>query len=156
MAWLAAGLTAFAAVAGSPPPPDSDEAAVYRAAGLQARDGGYFRADCDTPLKPQTERLDVDGDGRDEILLFVAPTRCLAGGGGGNVALFRQDRDGRWTDLFGFVPGVEVLRLGGSHQGYADLGIADPGGCMALYHWDGHGYARAGNRAIEPGGCQFR
>lgn len=138
------------------PRPDSAEAAVYAAAGLQARGSEYYREACATALKPQTERLDINRDGRDEVLLFVASSTCFGPARGGNVALFMQDAGGAWVDLFGFLPGVEVLPTGGEHLGYADLGVANPGGCMAVYHWNGSAYAHAANRAIEPGGCQFR
>lgn len=138
------------------PHPDSAEAAVYAAAGLQARGSEYYREACATALKPQTERLDINRDGRDEVLLFVASSTCFGPARGGNVALFMQDAGGAWVDLFGFLPGVEVLPTGGEHLGYADLGVANPGGCMAVYHWNGSAYAHAANRAIEPGGCQFR
>ena len=144
----ATGLTA--------PRPGSDEAAVYAAAGLQARDGEYYREACGTALKPQTERLDINHDGRDEVLLFVASSTCFGPARGGNVALFMRDANGAWVDRFGFLPGVEVLPTGGEHLGHADLGVANPGGCMAVYHWNGSAYAHAANRAIEPGGCQFR
>ncbi|WP_428415625.1 hypothetical protein [Methylibium sp.] len=144
------------AASSAAPLSDSDEAAVYAAAGLQARGSEYYREACATALKPQTERLDINRDGRDEMLLFVASSTCFGPARGGNVALFMRDARGAWIDLFGFLPGVEVLPTGGEHLGYADLGVANPGGCMAVYHWNGSAYSHAANRAIEPGGCQFR
>lgn len=151
------GSALIAPAAGSAAPyPDSDEAAVYAAAGLQARGSEYYREACATALKPQTERLDINRDGRDEMLLFVASSTCFGPARGGNVALFMRDASGTWVDLLGFLPGVEVLSTGGEHLGFADLGVANPGGCMAVYHWNGSAYAHAANRAIEPGGCQFR
>lgn len=153
---LAVGTLIAPAAGAAAPRPDSAEAAVYAAAGLQARGSEYYREACATALKPQTGRLDINHDGRDEVLLFVASSTCFGPARGGNVALFMRDARGAWIDLFGFLPGVEVLPTGGEHLGYADLGVANPGGCMAVYHWNGSTYTHAANRAIEPGGCQFR
>jgi len=153
---LAVGTLIAPAAVAAAPRPDSAEAAVYAAAGLQARGSEYYHEACATALKPQTERLDINHDGRDEMLLFLASSPCFGPARGGNVALFMQDAGGTWVDLFGFLPGVEVLPTGGEHLGYADLGVANPGGCMAIYHWNGSAYVHAASRAIEPGGCQFR
>lgn len=150
---LIAALLLGAAVAATP---TGDEAAVYAAAGLVAADGGWQREGCATAFKPATERLDVDRDGRAEIALFLGPSRCFAESAGGNVGLFMRDAEGRWAERLGWPPGVELLPAGGSTQGHADLGIANPGGCLAVFRWNGSGYAHALNRAIEPGGCQFR
>lgn len=133
-----------------------DRTAVYAAAGLQARGASHYRPGCDTPLRPDTELLDLDGDGQTEVLVFVGPSPCFEETQGGNVALFMKDASGRWTDRLGFVPGVEVVRQATTHLGLPDLGLANPGGCMLVYRWDGSRYAQASQRAIQPGGCQLR
>lgn len=136
--------------------PAADRAAVYAAAGLEARDGGHYRAGCDTPLKPAIEVHDLDRDGRPEVLLFLAASRCFPESQGGNVALFKQDETGRWVERLGYVPGVEAVVQGSAHLGLPDLGIANPGGCMPVYRWNGSAYAYASQKALQPGGCQFR
>lgn len=156
LAALIGGAPIGPATGATAPSPGSDEAAVFAAAGLQRRGNDHYREACTTALKPQTERLDINHDGRDEVLLFLASSPCFGPARGGNVALFMQNASGAWVDLLGFLPGVEVLPTGGEHLGYADLGVANPGGCMAVYHWNGSAYVHAANRAIEPGGCQFR
>lgn len=138
------------------PAPGSDEAAVFAAAGLTARDGTHHRAGCPTAFKPATERIDINRDGRDEIALFLGSSACFGQSLGGNVALFMRGADGGWTELLGYAPGVELVPVGGSTQGFIDLGLASPGGCMAVMRWNGQAYVHALNRAIEPGGCQFR
>lgn len=138
------------------PAPDREEAAVYAAAGLVAAEGGWRRADCATLFKPAIERLDIDRDGRDEFALFVGPSACFAETARGNVALFKREPDGRWSERLGWAPGVEIVPTGASTAGHADLGVATPGGCLAVFRWDGQRYVHALNRAIEPGGCQFR
>ena len=54
------------------------------------------------------------------------------------------------------MPGVEVVRQETAHAGLPDLGVANPGGCMPIYRWDGRRYAVASQKALQPGGCQFR
>ncbi|WP_295644668.1 hypothetical protein [uncultured Methylibium sp.] len=156
--WSLPAVLAFgAAAAGAAPalPPD-ELAAIHQAAGLQARDGGHYREGCATPLKPQAEVLDLDGDGRPEVLLYLAASRCFAQSLGGNVALFIKDAQGRWTERLGYVPGVEVIVQPTAHAGLLDLGVANPGGCMPIYRWDGTRYGYLSQKALQPGGCQFR
>lgn len=154
---LAAALTlgVVGAVAAPALPPEELDA-IHRAAGLQLRDGGHYREGCTTPLKPQAEMLDLDGDGRPEVLLYLAASRCFAESLGGNVALFVKDAQGRWVERLGYVPGVEVMVQATGNAGLPDLGVANPGGCMPIYRWDGTRYARLSQKALQPGGCQFR
>ncbi len=149
-------LGSAAAARAAAPLPGSDEAAVYAAAGLIPADGGWKREGCATLFKPGTERLDVDGDGRAEVVLYLGPSPCFTETAGGNIGLFQRGADGRWVERLGWPPGVELMATGAATAGFADLGIANPGGCMAVFRWNGQGYAHALNRAIEPGGCQFR
>lgn len=150
--WLAAS----SAITAAPALPSEDLAAIHLAAGLQARDGGHYREGCPTPLKPQTEVLDLDRDGRPEVLLYLAPSRCFPESLGGNVALFIKDAQGRWVERLGYVPGVEVIVQPTANAGLPDLGVANPGGCMPIYRWDGTRYGYLSQKALQPGGCQFR
>ncbi len=153
----ALALAFVAAVAGAAPVLSPAElTAIHQAAGLQLRDGGHYREGCATPLKPQTEVLDLDGDGRPEVLLYLAASRCFAESLGGNVALFVKDAQGRWVERLGYVPGIEVIVQPGANAGLPDLGVANPGGCMPIYRWDGTRYAQFSQKALQPGGCQFR
>lgn len=155
--WSPVALTlGVAAAIAAPALPPEDLAAIHRAAGLQARDGGHYREGCPTPLKPQPEVLDLDRDGRPEVLLYLAASRCFAESSGGNVALFIQDAEGRWVERLGYVPGVEVIVQPAGPLGLPDLGVANPGGCMPIYRWDGSRYAPHSQKALQPGGCQFR
>jgi hypothetical protein len=152
-------LLAAAAAMATPALSAEERAAVYAAAGLRAVDGGWRHGDCTTPLKADAEALDLDGDGRAEVLLYLTPSRCFPQGEAGTVALFMRDRAdpaGRWVERLGFVPGVEVVRQEARHAGLPDLGVANPGGCMPIYRWDGEHYRVAAQKALQPGGCQFR
>jgi len=156
---LAALAAAAPAAFGAPPLSAEDRAAVYRAAGLRADGAAWRREGCATPLKPDTELLDLDGDGQPEVLLYLGPSACFPEGRAGNVALFMKapgDPGATWTERLGFVPGVEVVRQETVHAGLPDLGVANPGGCMPIYRWDGRRYAVASQKSLQPGGCQFR
>ncbi len=135
---------------------DAERAAVYQAAGLQPQGAGYVRAGCDTPLRPGTELRDLNRDGQPEVLLYLGPSRCFPESLGGNVALFMKDERGLWVDRFGFLPGVEVVEQGTGPLGLPDLGVANPGGCMPVYRWNGSAYRQVSQKAVQPGGCQFR
>lgn len=149
-ALLAAGAAAAADLG------DAERAALYSAAGLQARDGAYLKGDCPTPLRPSIEAVDLDGDGRSEALLYLGPSRCFEQTLGGNVGVFVRDAEGRWVERIGFAPGVEVVPQPGRHLGMPDLGVASPGGCMPIFRWNGTRYDRVAQKALQPGGCQFR
>ena len=136
---LAALAAAAPAAFGAPPLSAEDRAAVYRAAGLRADGAAWRREGCATPLKPDTELLDLDGDGQPEVLLYLGPSACFPEGRAGNVALFMKapgDPGATWTERLGFVPGVEVVRQETVHAGLPDLGVANPGGCMPIYRCD--------------------
>lgn len=150
---------AVAPAAAAPALSAGERAEVFEAAALRADGGGWLRAGCATPLQADAEALDLDGDGRAEALLYLGPSRCFPGGEAGSVALFMRDRDdpaGRWVERLGFVPGVEVVRQEAAPGGLPDLGVANPGGCMPIYRWDGQRYRPASQKALQPGGCQFR
>ena len=155
---LGLGLPVAATSAGPLAP--ADVAAVYQAAGLQQREGAYRVDGCSAALKPQAEAIDLAADSTVSraagVLVYVGASPCFGETQGGNVALFVKDDDGRWTDRFGFLPGVEVLRQATSNLGWADLGVANPGGCMPVYRWNGSRYERHAQKAVQPGGCNFR
>lgn len=150
---LAALLAASAAAADLG---EADRQALYSAAGLQAQGGAYLRGDCPTPLRPSVEAVDLDGDGRAEALLYLGPSRCFEQTLGGNVGVFVRDAEGRWVERLGYAPGVEVVPQTARHLGMPDLGVASPGGCMPIFRWNGTRYDRIAQKALQPGGCQFR
>jgi hypothetical protein len=152
--WLALACLSSPAHGADAPLSAEERAAVFRAAGLQPRDGAYRRAGCEMPLKTDAEVLRLAG--KRAVLVYLGASRCLAGGENGNVGLFIEDEAGRWVDRLGFVPGVEVVVQEGSSVDMPDIGVANESGCMPVYRWDGNRYAPFSQRAIQPGGCQFR
>jgi hypothetical protein len=132
-----------------------DVAAVYAAAGLVARDGAFRLEGCPTALRPQPEGIDL-APSVSGVLVYLGTSACFPETQGGNVALFVKDEAGRWVDRFGWLPGVEVIRQPTAEGGWPDLGVANPGGCMPVYRYDGSRYVRHAQKAVQPGGCQFR
>lgn len=151
---LCSGLAALTVVQAAPPSP-GDLAALYDAAGLRARDGAYYLEGCATPLRPQTETVDLAPQVQG-VLIYLGTSKCFPDTQGGNVAVFVKDADGRWVDRSDWIPGVEVVAQPSSGAGWADLGVANPGGCMPVYRYDGRRYGRHSQKALQPGGCQFR
>lgn len=151
---LLIGLVAATSFAHAAPEP-TEVAAVYEAAGLRQHDGAWRLASCPTPLKPSPESIAL-APGQAGLLVYLGPSRCFAETQGGNVALYAKAADGRWTQKLDFVPGVEVARQATSNLGWPDLGVANPGGCMPIYRYDGERYRRVSQKALQPGGCQFR
>jgi hypothetical protein len=134
----------------------AEAAAVFEAAGLTPRDGAYAIEGCASLLKPQTESLALESGKHPGVLVYLGRSSCFAETQGGNVALFVRGDDGRWQRKLDFVPGVEVVRQPTSNLGWPDLGVANPGGCMPIYRFNGSDYERHSQKALQPGGCQFR
>ena len=75
-----------------------------------------------------TARSDLDGDGRDEALVYlIDPLKC--GTGGCSLFLFADDGQGNWqlVDKVA-VTRAPIYRLQTSSNGWADLGITIEGG----------------------------
>ncbi len=152
---IAAVLTAWACVAQAAPL-SAETAAVYEAAGLKPRDGAWAIDGCASVLKPQTEAVPLEAGKPAGVLVYLGRSTCFAESQGGNVALVVRGDDGRWQRKLDFVPGVEVVPQPTGHLGWPDLGVANPGGCMPVYRYDGSAYVRHAQKSLQPGGCQFR
>lgn len=133
-----------------------ESTAVFEAAGLKPRDGAWAIDGCASVLRPQAETLVLEAGKPPGVLVYLGRSACFAESSGGNVALLAQADDGRWAMRMEFVPGVEVVRQPTSNLGWPDLGVANPGGCMPIYRYDGSRYQRHSQKALQPGGCQFR
>lgn len=149
-------LLCAAAGAGAAALGEAERAAILAAAGLRAEGGAFLKGDCPTPLRPSIEPVDLDGDGRAEALVYLGPSRCFEQSLGGNVGLYMRDAEGRWVERLGYAPGVEAVPQTARALGMPDLGVASPGGCMPIFRWDGLRYVRVAQKALQPGGCQFR
>jgi len=71
---------------------------LYKAAGLTMR-GGKVLDDCDQPAQPDTEVVDLNGDGQPEV--FVQVRGSCYGAAGAQLILLIKDKLGRWQSNFG-------------------------------------------------------
>lgn len=152
---VAVAMLACVAALAAPLAP-TEAAAVFDAAGLKPRDGAWAIDGCASVLKPQTEAVSLEAGKPAGVLVYLGRSSCFAESQGGNVALVAQGDDGRWAMRMDFVPGVEVVRQPTSNLGWPDLGVANPGGCMPVYRYNGSAYERHAQKSLQPGGCQFR
>jgi len=114
----------------------ADKKAVYQAAGLTARNG-HWRDACDQPTQPETDVVDLNGDGTPEVFVLVAG--LCSGGAGASLSLLIKDKDARWTPHLGFpVGGYKILPT--KHKGYPDIEIYGPGSCFPVWRWNGKQY----------------
>jgi hypothetical protein len=111
--------------------------AVYKAAGLKVR-GGKLVDDCDQPAQPETEVIDLNGDGRPEI--FVMVNSSCYGMAGGQLTLLIKNKQGRWKSNLGFPAGGYKL-MSTKSKGYPDIEIGLPGLCAPVWRWNGIQYA---------------
>lgn len=110
---------------------------LYKAAGLTER-GGKFMDDCDQPVQPDTEAVDLNGDRQPEV--FVQVVSSCYGAAGSQLTLLIKDKLGHWQSNFGFPAGGYKL-LGAKNKGYPDIEIGGPGFCFPVWRWDGNHYA---------------
>ena len=111
--------------------------AVYKTAGLKER-GGKFLDDCDQPVQPKTEIVDLNGDGQPEV--FVMVNSSCYGMAGGQLTLLIMNRQGRWKSNLGF-PAESYKLLSTKNKGYPDIEIGGPGLCSPAWRWNGTKYA---------------
>ncbi|MBB1161727.1 hypothetical protein [Aquariibacter albus] len=134
----------------------ADPVALLQAAGLTRLDGQWHLPNCTTPVKPEVERHELNGEAPAEAVVFLAASRCLPAHPGGSLRLMALGPDGGWQPLSDWMQGVELVLQPGRHGGWLDLGVATSGGCMPLFRWQGGAYQLIGQRAIQPGGCALR
>lgn len=110
---------------------------IYKAAGLTER-GGKFLDVCDQPVQPDTDAVDLNGDGQPEI--FVQVGGSCYGAAGAQLTLLIKNNLGYWQSNFGFPAGGYKL-LGAKNKGYPDIEIGGSGFCFPVWRWDGNHYA---------------
>ncbi len=117
-----------------------------------APDGkGFVDSVCGQPAGADVEFRDMNGDGKDEVLVIFGNT-CLSGHAGSSVLLFIQNAAGKYEANFGF-PAASADPKAEKSQGYPDLLIGGPGFCFGVWRWNGKQYAHHRDEPQAPGGC---
>lgn len=109
---------------------------LYKAAGLTERDGKFFD-DCEQPIQPDTEIVDLNEDGKPEVFILVSGS-CY-GAAGAQLSLIIKDNLGHWQSNFGFPAGGYKL-LSAKNNSYPDIEIEGPGPCFPIWRWNGTQY----------------
>jgi hypothetical protein len=110
---------------------------LYKATGLTER-GGKVLDDCGQPVQPDTEVVDLNGDGQPEV--FVQVGGSCYGAAGAQLTLLIKDKLGHWQSNLGFPAGGYKL-LSTKNKGYPDIEIGGPGFCFPVWRWNGTQYA---------------
>jgi hypothetical protein len=126
---------------------------IFAALGLAVSSDGSGLVDgvCGERAGTTVEFRDMNGDGKDEVLVLYGNT-CLSGMAGSSVALFVPDAAGKYHMQLGF-PGIAADPKPEKSKGYPDLVIGGPGFCFPVWRWNGKAYAFLKNEPQEPGGC---
>jgi hypothetical protein len=130
-------LTPLARSGESPKLSATELKAVYKMAGLKER-GGKFLDDCDQQVQPESNVVDLNGDGQPEVFVMVSSS-CY-GMAGGELTLLIKDKQGRWKSNLGMPAGGYKL-LSTKNKGYPDIEIGGPGFCFPVWRWNGTQYA---------------
>jgi hypothetical protein len=133
------------ALAGGPPTKlsPSEEAAAFKAAGFKQR-GKQWRSDCDDPGTPSytpgaiDRVVDLNGDGRPEVLITEGGTYCYGNTGQGYFVV-TKGADGGWKRVTSGTGLAEFLKTKGA-DGWPDLLIGGPGFCFPVERWNGREY----------------
>ena len=119
----------------------ADAAKIIRSAThgvLKAKQGQYYNPECREKVPYQAQVIDLNGDGRPEVLTSEEST-CLAGRAGVRMELFIQSKTGQWQPQFGFAGSPNILPE--KHGGFPDIEIMGPGLCFPVWRWNGQRYA---------------
>lgn len=111
---------------------------IHSLLGLQRKSGRLVN-ECGNPVTPRIDIVDLNGDGKVEVLTLVIDSICY-GAAGGQLSLFARTPSGGWKDHFGFPAGGYRL-LARRRSGYPDIEIDVPGLCAPIWGWSGQGYA---------------
>ncbi len=115
----------------------ADLAAMYKVAGIK-KQGGNFVDACDEIFQPESQVVDLNGDGNPEVFLLIGGS-CY-GSAGTELSLFIKNKRGQWKRNLGFPAGGYRL-LSTSNKGYPDIEIDGPGVCFPVWRWNGTVYA---------------
>jgi hypothetical protein len=122
----------------------ADEAAAFKAAGFTRRGNAWRSTDCGDPgtasSTPGTieQVVDLNGDGRPEVLITEGGAFCYGNTGGGYFVV-TQRADGGWKRITNGTGMAEFLKTKGT-DGWPDLLVGGPGFCFPVQRWNGREY----------------
>lgn len=110
---------------------------LLKSIGLVLR-GKQWQNECDRPVEPKLEVVDLNGDGQSEVFALVEDSMCY-GMAGSKLVLFIKDRQGVWQSNLDF-PAGGYTQLKNRRGGFPDISINSPGPCAPVWGWNGSQY----------------
>lgn len=111
---------------------------VYEMVGLKEQ-GGKYLDECGQFVEPNTEVVDLNGDGQPDVFV-MDNSSCNGGIAGSRLTLLIKNKTGRWESNLGF-PAAGYKLLSTKNKGYPDIEIGGPGLCStAVWRWNGAKY----------------
>jgi hypothetical protein len=132
VAILVAGWSLPAVAQGGALTPD-----IAQAVGLTMR-GGQAIDSCGGRVTPRIQRVDLNGDGTEEVFVVI-PGTCEGGRAGAYLTLLVRAPGGGWSNNLGFPAGGYRI-LPRRRGGYPDIEIEMPGSCAPVWGWNGQRY----------------
>ena len=132
----------------------ADRTAAMRAAGFVSKGGRWLGGEghCEAAIEPSDIR-DLNGDGRQEIIITESGTFCYGNTGQGFYIMERAD--GGWRTLFQSAGIPEFLATKGV-GGWPDIVLGGPGFCFPVVRFNGKTYDNHRQKELEPGACGRR
>lgn len=132
----------------------SDRGAAMRAAGFVASGGRWLggEGNCEAVIEPADIR-DLNGDGRQEIVITETGTFCYGNTGQGFYIMERAGSG--WRTLFQSQGIAEFLTTKGV-GGWPDIVLGGPGFCFPVVRFNGRTYANHRQKEEQPGACARR
>lgn len=138
---IALFVSAFVVLTGAEAAPAADKAGL---AAIQSATAGRMKATkgkvhdkaCGEDVEYEAEAVDLNGDGRLEVLTQEFGS-CF-GRAGVQMNLYIESAKGRWKSQFGFPGTPRVLKT--RNRGFPDIEVQGPGTCFPVWRYDGQQY----------------
>ena len=132
----------------------ADRTAAMRAAGFVSKGGRWLggEGNCEAAIEPADIR-DLNGDGRQEIIITETGTFCYGNTGQGFYVM--EQAGGGWRTLFQSQGIPEFLPTKGA-GGWPDIVLGGPGFCFPVVRFNGKAYANHRQKEEQPGACSGR
>lgn len=133
----------------------ADRTAAMRAAGFVSKGGKWLNGEgeCEAAIEPSDVR-DLNGDGRQEIVITETGTFCYGNTGQGFYVMQRTAAGG-WNTLYQSQGIPEFLATKGV-GGWPDIVLGGPGFCFPVVRYNGKAYANYRQKEEQPGACARR
>lgn len=134
---------------------EADERAIMHDAHLTRIGERYQIQGCADPVRVKMDVIDLNNDGKPEVLLRVFDSACFSGLMQSNVSIYVKTSKGQWRDVLGFLPAFGVRIQPEKAKGYADLVLTVLGGCDPVYRWSGYRYTYVAKRPSYGQQCDY-